>query len=336
MKPEPRARRVAAIVVATLAAAWCGLAVYFTGPASQGVLAALLGTAVAAAIVALAVRPSHRPIAAVLGLGVGAWFLFGVQARHDRDWLPEQARLPTVSWSAGVDRVTIAGVREFTYRSATDYDERWVTRSLDLDALVGIDVFVSEWGARDIAHTMVSWVFERAEPLVISIEARRERGEAYHPIPGLFRRYELYYVVADERDVVALRAEHRHERLHLYQLSTAPELAQELLHEYLGAVDRISRAAEFYDSLTRNCTTSTARHAAAIGVHTGWDWRLLANAHLDELLYEAGVTDTSMPFPELRTRSDITDAARATPAEAGDYSERLRAGLPPRPVAAAR
>jgi hypothetical protein len=61
-----------------------------------------------------------------------------------------------------------------------------------------------------------------------------------------------------------------------------------------------------------------------------WDWRILANGYLDRLAYERGTIDTSLPFEELRRKSDVTDEARAA---AGDpvFSRLIREGLPERP-----
>lgn len=332
MRPTALGARARALrgAAAVLAGGWCALAVYFVTPWSAA--GAALGALVLLGSVTLSQRPRGLAIAAggwALGL---SGFALGVAPRNDRDWIPEQAVLAGVRWSRDVNHVTVAGVRSFRYRSTTDFDERWETRSFDLDTLVGIDVLVSDWGSADIAHTMLSWVFSRDEPLVVSIEARREHGESYHPLPGLFRRFELYYAVADERDVVEVRTDHRHERVRLYRLSTPPALARELLLEYLAAIERLAHEPAFYDSILRNCTTTTARHAASIGVRSGWDWRLFANGHLDELLYERGVLDTTTSLAELRARSDVTEVARTTPADAPDYSERIRAGLPPRPA----
>jgi hypothetical protein len=60
-----------------------------------------------------------------------------------------------------------------------------------------------------------------------------------------------------------------------------------------------------------------------------WDWRFLANGHLDEVFYERGRIDTSMPFDEMRRRSDVTDEALAS-LDSPDFSERIRVGLPAR------
>ena len=54
---------------------------------------------------------------------------------------------------------------------------------------------------------------------------------------------------------------------------------------------------------------------------------MLANGHIDELGYERGQIDTSLPFAELRRRSDITGKAKAA-YTSGDFSRAIREGLP--------
>src|SRR5262249_34736617 len=150
------------------------------------------------------------------------------------------------------------------------------------------------------------WEFSNAPPLAISIETRKEKGEEYSAIRGFFRQFELYYVVADERDVIGVRASQRGEQVFLYRIDMAQENAKKLLIHYLDEVDELAEHPRWYNALTHNCTTEIRWNLQAIGLHNPFDWRILANGHLDELMYERKVIDTSLPFDELRRRSDVT------------------------------
>ena len=132
------------------------------------------------------------------------------------------ARLPRATIEGS--RITIENVRNVDYRSDTDYTERWETRTYDLDQVRGFDMFLSFWGPRLIAHTIASWEFEDFPPLAISIETRKENGESYDALRGFFRQFELYYVVADERDVIGVRTNFRGERTYLYRFRTSKRL----------------------------------------------------------------------------------------------------------------
>ena len=321
-----------ALVALVLAGAigWAAMAIWFDGPASRA-LAGGLDVALAAAVVALlvVVRPMRRAVLAVLvlwGVVLGWWL--SIPPRADRDWQRDVARVATADFDG--DLVHLQNVRDFDYRSETDYTERWEDRTYDLSQVRGVDLFVSFWGPTLIAHTIMSWEFADGRHLAISIETRKERGEEYSAVRGFFRQYELYYVVADERDVVRLRTNYRGERVFLYRLRASPERARRLLVSYLHEVDALAHAPRWYNALTQNCTTTIRMHVQQADVHNALDWRLFVNGKGDEMLYERGDVNTTMPLAELRARSDVTEKARAADDDPR-FSERIRDGLPPRP-----
>jgi len=252
-----------------------------------------------------------------------------IPPRNDRDWYPDVACLPRAAVEG--NRLTIENVRNFDYRTETNYTERWEKRTYDLDRLRGMDMFLSYWGSTLICHTIASWEFDDGRHLAISIETRKEKGESYSAIRGFFRQYELYYVVADERDLVRLRTNYRGERVYLYRIKAPPESARALLLDYLKEVNLLAGHARWYNALTHNCTTMIRYHARQVGEGRPWDWRILANGRIDELGYEQGRIDTSLPFPELKKKSDITEKAKAADADP-DFSARIREGLPGRRV----
>jgi hypothetical protein len=318
-------------IVIVLAVAWAALALWIDGPGSRALAGALVAAFLSATVTLfLVVRPVGRAAGAflILWLAVLGWWL-SIPPRADRDWQPDVARVATAEVHG--EQVTVHNVRDFDYRSETDYTERWDDRTYDLSQLRGVDVFVSFWGPTLIAHTIMSWEFGDGRHLAISIETRKERGEAYSALRGFFRQYELYYVVADERDVVRLRTNYRGERVFLYRLRASPALARRLLVSYLEEVDALARMPRWYNALTHNCTTTIRFHVQQSGVRNPLDWRLFVNGKADELLYERHDIDTSLPLAELRARSDITDKAKAADQDPR-FSERIRDGLPPRPT----
>jgi hypothetical protein len=144
---------------------------------------------------------------------------------------------------------------------------------------------------------------------------------------GFFRQYELYYVVADERDVIRLRTNYRGERVYLYRIRMPSARARAILLDYLAEINRLAERPRWYHALTHNCTTVIRHHVQNVSPGNPWDWRILANGYLDELGYERGMIDTSLPFPALRARSEITAKAQAADQDPA-FSQRLREGLP--------
>jgi hypothetical protein len=134
-----------------------------------------------------------------------AWWA-RLRPSNARDWHPGVQHVPTAEVSGDV--LTVRNVRNFRYRSVTDFDERWEDRRFDLSRLDGLDILFSHWGSAWLAHTLMSWSFEGGEHLAISIETRKSRSQRYSALAGFFRQYELVYVAADERG----RGEAAHQR----------------------------------------------------------------------------------------------------------------------------
>jgi hypothetical protein len=90
-----------------------------------------------------------------------------IPPRNDRQWYRDVARLAHVTFDG--DLVTIANVRNFNYRSETDYTERWETRTYDLGQARGFDMLLSFWGPALIAQTIASC--HRSTGLAIPLHA---------------------------------------------------------------------------------------------------------------------------------------------------------------------
>ena len=324
--------RVILYIVIVAVTAWSIAAIWIDGPKNRPLAAVLCAVVAAGALLLLVlVRPWWwaGAAAAVPFVVVLAWWL-SIPPSNTRDWQPDVARLPSAVIEG--NRVTIRNVRNFAYPSPTAMVERWETRTYDLDTIVGFDMFLSTWGAPGIAHTISSWEFSDGQHLAISIETRKEKGEEYSALLGFFRQFELYYVVADERDVIGVRAGPRKEDLHLYRLRGSPAFARALLLDYLAEVNQLDQAPRWYNALTHNCTTQIRHHVDQIAPGNPFDWRILANGYLDRLGYERGQINTSVPFEEVKRRSDITARARAAD-DREDFSKLIREGLPDRPAA---
>jgi hypothetical protein len=225
------------------------------------------------------------------------------------------------------DRVRITGVRNFDYRSVNDFTVRYEDREVQLSHLTGLDFFVSYWSEGVVGHTFLSFIFDNAPPLSISIETRPEVGEGFAPVASLFKQFELIYVVGDERDLVGVRTNHRREAVYLYRLNTSADDARRLLLIYLTRINELADRPEFYHLLTNSCTINIIRYANAAGRVGRFDVRHLLNGLIDSYLYHSGRVDTTLPFDELRRRSQINEAAEAADG-APDFSERIRASLP--------
>lgn len=246
---------------------------------------------------------------------------------NNRNWQADVAKLPY-----GViegDRITIHNIRNIDYRTETDYTIRHYDRTLQLSQLRSIDLFLSDWGLKTIVHTILSFGFADGSYLCVSVETRKEEGEEYSALRGFFRNYELTYVVADERDLIRLRTNYRKgESVYLYRLGgSSLDVVRKIFLDYVQYINRLHDQPEWYNALLGNCTTQIRGHTRPYAGKVWWDWRLLANGYVDEMAYEIGVLDQSLPFAELKQRSLINRRALAADRDP-DFSLRIREGLP--------
>ncbi len=253
------------------------------------------------------------------------WWLT-LKPSSTRAWQPDVAQEPWAEING--DEVTLHNVRNFDYRTDTDYTPHWETRTVRLSQITGLDLAINYWGSPWMAHPIASFQFADAPPLCFSIETRREIGENYSAIGGFYRQYELIYIVADERDVIRVRTNFRRsEDVYLYRTTASPEKARERFMEYITAMNELHVRPRWYNAVTTNCTTTirTQRDAAQ---RIPWDWRILLNGKGDELLFERGALATGgLPFADLKSRALVNAAANAADA-APDFSQHIRDGLP--------
>jgi hypothetical protein len=252
------------------------------------------------------------------------WFLL-IPPANDRDWQPDVAVLPYAEVNG--DQVTIHNIRNCDYRTETDYTVRLYDKTLDLGKLQSADFYVVYWGSPTIAHTMLSFGFGGNDYICFSIETRKEKGETYSALKGFFRQFELTYVVADERDLVRLRTNYRGEQVYLYRLKTDPTVAKMVFLDYLKEVNRLKARPEWYNALTSNCTTNIRGHTRAYTKNKGFDWRIIVNGHIDEMAYERGALDQTLPFAQLKSRSLVNERGKAAD-QSPDFPTRIREGLP--------
>ena len=209
-------------------------------------------------------RPRMRWVFAGLYLVVLVGWSF-IQPSHDREWRQDVAVMPRATIDG--DRVRISGVRNFDYRSRDDFTVRYEEREVSLSHLTGLDFFISYWMPGPVGHTFVSFIFDNAPPLNISIETRPEVHEGFDPLASLFKKYELIYVVGEERDIVGVRTNFRDEDVYVYRLRVPAENARQLLQVYLERINELADRPEFYHLLSNSCTINIVRYANLVGPH---------------------------------------------------------------------
>lgn len=277
-------------------------------------------------------RRGRTAIGALAVFGILVILFLWIPASNNRDWQPEVAQTPYATING--DMITIHNVRNFDYRTETDFDPRWETRTYDLSKLDSADIIAVYWAGKAIAHVMVSFGFAGKDYLTVSIETRKEKGENYSTLAGFFRQYELYYVVADERDVVRVRTTYRQpqEDVYIYRTKGPLKNVRRIFLDYLESINELRERASYYNTLTTNCTTSILFHTRMNPESPPMSWKVLLSGYVPDYLYELGRIDTSRPFAELEKMSRVNERAHAADKDPA-FSQRIREGLPipPRP-----
>ncbi|MFB9981593.1 DUF4105 domain-containing protein [Mesorhizobium kowhaii] len=319
---------ILSLAVAILTA-WTGFAIWYRLPAPE------LGRVVACALFILfgigtviALFSRFRFRAFVLFLAAFAVVLVWwstIKPLGDADWAPDVARQVTGTRDGNL--LTLKDVRDFEWRSDTDFTERWTTRTYDLSTVQTADLFMSYWAGPEMAHVIMSFGFSGGEYLAWSIEVRRRVGGEFSPIADLFKSNPLVIIAADERDVVGVRSNVRGEDVQIYRLKAAPDAARALLLEYVSDANALSTKPAFYNSITTNCTTTIVKMMRAVGDAVPLDWRLIVNGYLPEYAYDRGALDTRLPLSTLRELAHIDDRARKS-GLSPDFSRLIRVGVP--------
>jgi hypothetical protein len=311
-------------LLVAIGAAWAFGALWFDFPDRNLSHWVAAGFSVVVVLVAVFLRPRWRAkLVMALGIVLVMVWWFTLQPRQYRDWKTDVALLPHAVTDG--DEITIHNIRNFDYRSPTDFTPRYDMRKYHLSNLEAADVFINYWGYPHMAHPVVSFDFGTEGRICFSIETRPEKGESYSALGGLYRQFELICVAADERDVIRLRSNYREgEDVYLYRLK-APRV-REAFMGYLGTINELRETPRWYNAITNNCTTAI-RHQRASSDRAPWDWRMLVNGYGDQLLYEREGIDTTMPFPELRKLSLINARAKAADQDP-NFSTRIRESLP--------
>jgi len=311
-------------------ALWAALALWYTLPLPEWVRYAFtLGLLILGAgglLTAVITRRLLMPIAPfVIAFAATLVWWSAIDPSNDRDWQRDVAVLPSAEITGNI--ITLRNIRNFKYRSETDYTPRWHDKTVDLRQLESLDLIAVYWMGDAIAHTILSFNFS-GEYVAISIEIRKEKGESFSALAGFFRRYELMYIVGDERDLIGLRTNHRNPRedVYLYRVKAPKDIIRKLFLQYIEKINELKQRPGFYNTATTNCTTNIVTHVESARRNVPLSWKMLLSGYFPDLFYERGALDQSLPFEELRRKSLINQRALAADG-ADNFSHLIRQGL---------
>ena len=263
----------------------------------------------------------------LLGSGCQRWKLTPVSDRlqpsNDRDWSPEQRSMPFADVDGSV--YALRNIRNCRYLSVDDYVVEYYDRQIELSQIQSVDFIVVPFKkAPALAHTMLSFGLDDGTYLVVSVEVRKEKDEKYNVLAGLTRKFELIYVLGDERDLIGVRARHYESDVFVYPSTARPEQAQKLFAEIVERMNLLVADPEFYNSVTNNCTTNLKDHVNRLAPEKiRWDWKVLLPGYSAKHAYDAGLLDNRIPFKDLESMAYVNDLVEKY-FEDPQFSQRIR------------
>jgi Domain of unknown function (DUF4105) len=322
-------RDVLAAALIALCTAWGALALRYQAPGGNaGKAASVTLWALFGVGSELAVFTGRLSAAAgVFALGHIALLIWwrSLKPSNERPWADDVAEM--VRGSVAGSQVTLTHVRNFVWRTPTDYTPHWVTRSYDLDRLRSLDLIVSYWTGPAIAHMLLSFGFTDGRHIVFSVEIRREKSEEFSEVGGFFKEFELSIIASEERDIVRLRTNVRREDTYLYRLKLSESAMRSLFLAYVEEANSLARTPRFYHTITANCTTLVYLMLRRILKRLPFSYRVLLSGYLPQYVYAVGGLDQRHTLEELRTLGYISERARRVD-QSETFSQDIREGVP--------
>jgi uncharacterized protein DUF4105 len=307
---------------------WSALAIRFSGLPGETLPLIVSGLFAAGNLSAFIFLPNRKRTALwVMGLCIA--IIIGWSQKkpsHDRDWIDSVAKLPSVTIEDNQAR--ISNIRNFDYRTEKDFTPRYYERTFDLNRLETIDYALSYWdGNKAVAHTILSFGFTDGKYLAVSVETRLEKGEPQSGLRGLFKQYELIYILGDERDLLRLRTNFRKEEVFLYPTTVDRENVRKLFLVIMERVNNIASQPEFYNTISQSCLSSlVSDFKKVMAPRSFFDIRRIQNGYSDEMLYENGWIDSKFNFEDTKRLHHINQYVQGN-VNSDNYSTKIRPNI---------
>lgn len=312
-------------------AGWVALVITYTGGFGGGVVwwRAALGILAALLMVSSPFRSSPRSALIFSGSILVSTFFFWVshQPSNARDWSPIASK---TAWAEiNGSEVVFNNVRNFRHNEDGTFEPDWYQATYNVEEIEQAYLLLTTFGGVEgLAHVMVSFRFKGEKYLIMSVEIRREMGEEYHPVGGTFRQFELYYVVADERDALALRTHVHKDPTWVIPMNAGPEKTGEFFMDMVRRANSLHAEPQWYNSITSSCASNLATHYEVINeVSLPPDYRILLPGFSGELLAELDLLPEGMSVEDAMATFRVDELARAQPLDE-NFSTAIRANFP--------
>jgi hypothetical protein len=129
-------------------------------------------------------------------------------------------------------------------------------------------------------------------------------------VGGLLKRFELAYIIGEERDLIGNRVLVQDDDVYVYPVRATTAQARTLFIDMIEAVNALYDRPAFYGTLRRNCTTVILDHVNRVASRRiRYGPRVLLPGYSDALALDLGIIDTDLPLDEARRRFRVNDRA---------------------------
>jgi len=314
------------VIITFMLYCWSIPCLYFSLPWMWLKISASALFAVGIPLALIMIKPRRRTffIISILAFAVTAWQQ-AIPPTNDRDWVISVARLPRISVKG--NDIKISNIRNFDYRSVTDFTPRYYSKNFKLNEIRSLDYILSYWdGNKAIAHSIFSFGFKNGDYIAVSVETRLSKNQKQSLLGGIFNQYELIYILADERDVVRLRTNFRKEQVYLYRVILNEAALRKIFLKIINRAADLQNNPRFYNTVKHNClTTLLADLRKAQGKQYQFDYRFVMNGYSDKLLYDKKLLITdNLPFATLKKRRHINQYVQDDPNAEINFSSKIR------------
>ena len=261
---------------------------------------------------------------------VGIVYLTTLKPSHDRNWYDFYDRTPDSSFEED-GTVVLRHVRNWKHDYSGTISKEWLEDvRVHPDEIKRVWFVISAIGdSKLVAHSFLNFELEDGRVISFSIEARREIGEPYSAILGLFRQYELAYTWGMERDFVGVRLFALKYRTEVYPLQLTKEEAGGVFKAMARATALVADNPSFYNTLTGNCTNLLAEAINAsnpgrLPYDPSWNLPALSVGYLaDQGFIKTGGEETIV-VREKAVINRFTEELLAANGSPEDFSRALR------------
>lgn len=226
----------------------------------------------------------------------------------DRNWTEDARILPDITLTDSI--VTVKNLRDWRYTQGEVVSKEYYEETFDLNKIEKAYFLLNPFGKWEgVGHTFFLFEFSDGKTVSISVEARRPEGVPYKAVKGLFNNYEMWYAWGSGADLFSRRAVYHNEDLYMYPLDITSRTVRGLFVDLAQTTEGLETQAEFYNTITSNCTNVLADSANRVNKGSiPWTFARIFTGYADNKLYDLKLIPHDKPFDQIfeDARIDLT------------------------------